>query len=143
MEIQRTQPQQLQRVTDAELITTILEGIATTPEELAELHNLPLATVVQVMSNPVFIKTLSQYSQAKANIHFHTRGVQRLVSIADTADDKQALQAIKLLSQYTGNTKPKGEVTVNLDLGGLISQSEKNITPQNPPLDLTEFEFIS
>ena len=122
----------LVEIPQEQIINAILEGDVSTPEELAEHLSISLLQAVKILNDKQFLDTLNDYSKAKANGYLHTKGIKRVLNIAEEGDNKESLQAIKLLSQFTGNVKEKG-INVNVNLGDLIDREEnhkeKNITP--------------
>ena len=130
-------------VPESEIIESILTGKVSTAEELAKLHNLPLVNAVKILNDPVFLQTLSGFSKAKSNLHFHTKGVSKLIEIAESEDNKEAMSAIKMLATYTGNVKGNtSDVSVNINLENLIQrEDEKEKKVNSPIIDLTEFDL--
>ena len=131
-------------VPESELIESILTGKVSTAEELAKLHNLPLVSAVKILNDPTFLQTLSGFSKAKANLNFHTKGVAKLIQIAESEDNKEAMSAIKMLATYTGNVKGNtSDVSVNINLEHLISREDEKEKKVNQPtvIDLQDFDL--
>lgn len=142
MSLIKKQTDKIQTLPTENIISSILNGEVSTAEELAELHNLSLLDSVKLLSSVEFNQTLQLYSTAKANIHFHTKGVKKLIDIAnESKDNKESMAAIKILAQYTGNSKQQGtDVNVNLNLGSLIDKAEQE--KRVPSIDLEEFTKV-
>lgn len=124
-------------VKQTEFIECLLSGECSTAEDIADKFDMPLLSVVKILNDKEFISTLTNYSKAKANLTFHTRGIAKLIDLVDSEDSKDSISAIKMLAQYTGNVKgTSADVNVNLDLNKLIESmdsKEKRVTPIDIP----------
>jgi hypothetical protein len=114
-------------VSPVDVVEAIINGEVHTAEELATKFNLPILKSVQILNDPQFLQVIGNYSKAKANLNFHTKGIQKLINIAESNDNKEAMSAIKILAQYTNNVKSTGnDVNVNLNLNTLLDHADKN-----------------
>lgn len=125
------------------IIQSILSGEVITAEDLSHRFNLSIPESVKILNDPVFLSALGNFTKAKANISFHTRGMSRLIGMLNSDDDKVALSAIKTLAQYTGNIESKGnEVNVNLNLESTLTNMEKLVGSGSSQKQLPESKVI-
>lgn len=125
------------------IIDSILSGEVSTIEDLVEIHGLSLLEATKLCASVEFNQILQHYSKGKSNLYFHTKGIKKVLDIANTSDDnKEVMQAMKFIAQYTGNSKNEGtDVNVNLNLGSLIDKAddEKKVSS----IDLIDFEKLN
>lgn len=62
-----------------------------------------------------FTKAVQERTRAVARLAFHGRGLDRLIAIANGADDKTALTAINLLGKLAGEFKAPKPVVLSFD----------------------------
>lgn len=109
------------------VVEAILNGEVHTPEELSDKFNLPLASAIKILNDQQFLLTIGNYSKAKANLNFHTKGINKLIQISESEDNKEAMQAIKFLATFTNNVKASGtDVNVNLNLNNLLDAADQH-----------------
>src|SRR4030095_13903 len=113
-----------------EMATSISQGLCTIPEDLVNLFNISYEQAITLLDDPGFLTLVANTTKAKLNLNFHTKSIPRLLDIVESGDNKESMQAIKLVSQLTNNIKSLGtDVNINLNLESLVKESEKNITP--------------
>lgn len=111
-----------------EIIEAIASGSCVTESELMSQFGLSFYQCTLLLSDPGFISILSNFSKARANLAFHTRGVGQMIDNLSHPDPKVNLQAVKLLGQYTGTLKSKeSDVNINVSLEHLVKESEKKV----------------
>jgi hypothetical protein len=113
-----------------EMATSISQGLCTIPEDLVNLFNISYEQAITLLNDPGFLTLIANTTKAKLNLNFHTKAIPSLLTIVDTGDNKEKMQAIKLVAQLSNNLKSVGtDVNINLNLENLVRESEKNITP--------------
>lgn len=143
--IDKINPHQNKLMKQEQILDLITTGQVTTISELAEKCNLTISNASRIMNDPQIISALQNYSKANVSIKLHQRAIPRLMEIAESEDEKTAMQAIKMLGSITGDMKSNNgnDVNVNVNLGNLLDEveREKNITPKD--LGLSEVIDIS
>lgn len=121
------------------IIEAMVSGSCTTVDDIVEQFNLSTYSAVALLNDNEFLVTVSQYSQAQAKLYFHSKGIKKIMRIADEGDDKTSIQAIKIIGEYSNDLKKKsGDINVNVSLEQQIrmeEEKEKNVTP-NSVIDL-------
>jgi len=112
-----------------EIVESVSLGLCTTPEDISNKFSIPYEQVIQLFSDPNFTNLIANYTKAKLNINFHTKGINRLMTIVDSEDNKESITAIKLLAQLTQNLKgvQSTDVNINLNLESLVKETEKQV----------------
>lgn len=113
-----------------EMAISISQGLCTIPEDLVNLFNISYEQAITLLNDPGFLTLIANTTKAKLNLNFHTKSIPKLLDIVDSGDNKEAMQAIKLVAQLSNNLKSVGtDVNINLNLENLVRESEKNIIP--------------
>lgn len=113
-----------------DMAISISQGICTIPEDLVNLFNITYEQSITLLNDPTFLTLIANTTKAKLNLNFHTKSIPKLLDIVDSDDNKEAMQAIKLIAQLSNNLKSVGtDVNINLNLEHFVKESEKNITP--------------
>ena len=128
----------LSTTSQLEMIEQIAKGNITSVEELASHFSLPITTAISIMSDPRTINAVQKITQAKTNLFFHTKGVNRLIEmVEDTDDDKLSLSALKLIAQISNNLKQSSsDVNVNINLESLLHEDENRKKVEGPIIDI-------
>jgi|SRR5215475_4401552 len=115
-----------------QMVEAIALGKATIPEDLVNLFNITYEQSILLLNDPTFLSLIGNYTKAKLNLNFHTKSIPKLLDIVDNGDNKESMQAIKLVAQLSNNLKNTGtDVNINLNLESLVKESEKNINTLN------------
>lgn len=126
-----------------QMVESIAQGICTIPEDLVKLFNITYEQSITLLNDPTFLTLVANHTKAKLNLNFHTQSIPRLLGIVEQGDNKEAMQAIKLVAQLSNNLKSAGtDVSINLNLENLVRESEKNITPNFDSSINTEFQKV-
>jgi hypothetical protein len=72
-------------------------------EDMAEAMGVSTGDLALLLNDEGFLKLVRGLTRAQANLTLHSKGVQRLVDIIGSKDDKAALTAIKLIGTLTGD----------------------------------------
>lgn len=113
-----------------EIVESIVKGECTLPEDITNKFGISYEQTIHLFSDPNFTNLISKYSQAKLNLHFHSKTVNKISELSESEDAKIALQAIKLEAQLTQNLKGVGnttDVNINFNLESLVKESEKSV----------------
>ena len=109
-----------------QIAESISAGVNTTISEIMEHYDLTQYQATELLSDTTFLTSVSKMSKAKAKLFFHSKGVSKLVEIADGENDKAALAAMKMIMEYTGEVVKKGgDVNVNVSLENHIREQEE------------------
>lgn len=84
-------------------------------EEFAAQNGMTAQEAAAILANPDEARRLQEVTKWRARIAFHGRGIERLISIANGEDDKQALSAITLLGKLAGEFKAPRPIQVSFD----------------------------
>lgn len=125
------------------IIQSIINGEIITAEDLSIRFSIPIVQSIKILNDPVFLSALGNFTKAKANIAFHTKGISRLIGMLNDEDNDLVLRAIKTLAQYTGNIESKGnEVNVNLNLESTLTNMEKLVGNNSTQKQLPQTKVI-
>lgn len=118
-----------EKTIELQIIESIINGEIIDADDLSHKFNLSIPQSVKILNDPVFLSALGNFTKAKANIAFHTKGISKLIGMLNDEDNDLVLRAIKTLAQYTGNIESKGnEVNVNLNLESALTNMEKLVS---------------
>lgn len=92
--------------------------------------------LLALVSDADFLKRLRAITKAKATMALHGNGISKLTGIAETGKDADALRAIQLLGQISGDLKAGHSVEVKLSFEQLRQQQGK--AAPDPLSDLFE-----
>lgn len=135
--------QTIDQETQDAIAEQMASGYCTTIEDLQNEFALSLRDAVKLLNDATFLSTVAEYTKAKSNMFFHTVAVPKLMSIAQSQDNKSSIAAIKLVGEYSNNLKKADKsVTVHLSLEERVRAAElqeKNVTGLLPqPMELKQ-----
>jgi hypothetical protein len=105
-------------------------------EALSIQLGMSIREVAHLFNDPSVLKEIRTVTRARAGIALHTRGVQRLVDITDTGDERQALTAINILGKLSGDMKDRQQVNVQLSFEELQRRRESSDAPGKGLFDI-------
>lgn len=76
---------------------------------------LAITEDADLFSDPDFAKAIQDRTKRRAKAFFHGRGLDRLIAIADSKDDKTALSAITTIGKLAGEFKAPKPVVLSFD----------------------------
>lgn len=82
-------------------------------EEFANQQGVSLQVAAEMLNGGQ--REMQDITKARARIAFHGRGVERLIQIAESDDDKTAIAAITMLGKLAGEFKAPKPVMVSFD----------------------------
>src|SRR5262245_33776824 len=74
-------------------------------EDMAAQMGVSTGDLALLLNDPKFLNLVRGFTKAQANLTLHSQGVAKLVEIVGTGDNKEALTAIKILGQITGDLR--------------------------------------
>lgn len=104
------------------VVESVTSDASPTLERFAAELGLSPAEAVSILTDKDVSKALQDTTKARARLALHGRGIARLIDIATTGDDPQALSAINTLAKLSGDLKPQG-INVRLSFDELIKQA--------------------
>lgn len=136
---QEQKPLLLQEDLRQDICVAIASGQVTVIEDITSQFGIPYEQVLTLLNDPTFLSSIRKFTNAKLQLTFNTLIPKKLDEIIRTGDNKESMSAMKLAAQLTDNLKNTGtDVNVNLNLEGLVRETEKNVTF---PID-TEFRKV-
>lgn len=109
-----------------QIAESISAGVNTTISEIMEQYDLSQYQATELLNDTTFLTSVSKMSKAKAKLFFHSKGIGKLVELADGENSKAALAAMKMIMEYTGEVVKKGgDVNVNVSLENHIREQEE------------------
>lgn len=121
------QQKQLERFSNdlkLKIATSMASGDTTTIADVMSTFDLSLEVVADLFDDDSFMKIVTKMSRMKAKMFIHTKGLAKLEKLAK-GDDKSAIQAIKLLMEFTGDAAKKSrDVNVAVSLEHTVQQQE-------------------
>lgn len=107
-----------------EIVSRISNGEITTADDIVRDYNVTYELAIAFLSDNNTIALIQNYTKAKTNLLFHTKGINKLTELLDSEDNKEVLSSLKLLGQLSNNLKSNGaDVNVNINLESLIGNS--------------------
>lgn len=101
-----------------------------------------------LFNDPDFSQAIQQRTKNRAKAAFHGRGVDRLIEMADSEDDRTALSAITLLGKLAGEFKAPRPIALSFEdlmrkaaevsagpLAGITQIREGELVEQDEPDD--------
>lgn len=84
-------------------------------EEFAANNGMTVQEAVALLTEPDAAKRMQEVTKWRARVAFHGRGIERLIRIAESEDDKQALSALTLLGKLAGEFKAPRPVMMSFN----------------------------
>jgi hypothetical protein len=110
------------------VVESVTSDASPTLERFASELGVSSAEAVSILTDKDVSKALQDTTKARARLALHGRGIARLIAIAATGDDQQALSAINTLARLAGDLKPQG-INVRLSFDELIKQATVSAGP--------------
>jgi hypothetical protein len=95
-----------------DLANAVQSGICSTIDDIVNhFPELNYQQAALIMNDPQFISFLNNFTRAKATLGF-AKGISNVAKIVDSTDNKEVIQATKLLGEFNGQLKNKVSVNV-------------------------------
>ncbi len=124
------------RVRCALSIAQVEGGLPARLDEAAAVLQVSVIDLVAMLNDQAFIKLVRGFTQAKASLALHGKGIERLTEIAASKNDKTALLAIQALGKLTGDFKPARSVDVKVTFEDLRKRSGGHRDPLSGMFDI-------
>lgn len=131
-----------------EIAERVSRGEITTSDDLVKLYGCNQMQAIALLGNKNFISTVAKISKAKAMLAWHSKAMPKLFQLLDDKDPKIAMQAMKMVGQYTDSIKGSG-LDININLEGLVKAMEESKPSNNLKnddmsnvIDITEFRRV-
>lgn len=106
-----------------------------TLDQAARQVGVSIGELISTLNNPDFLKLVRAIMKAKAQLAFHQTVIPRLLTIAHSGSDREALTAAKIIGQLTNDLK----AGVNIDIKMSFEELRQMPRPAgNPLFDLVE-----